>query len=67
MGNTERDRLFERADQLGWVASPPNKKGYIKLLCPKKCGKHKMWVHKTPSDPYYYNQRIKFLERQKCD
>lgn len=64
MGNTERERLFQLAADLGWVPRDPNKKGYVKLVCP--CGKHLTWVHKTPSNPYYYDEKIKFITRKKC-
>lgn len=64
MADAERRRLFDRADELHWRVGEPNKKGYVKLLCP--CGNHKRWVHKTPSDPYYYLQALKWLERQPC-
>jgi len=64
MGNTERERLFAVLEELGWTIAGTNKKGYVKALC--GCGKHKMWVHKTPSNPYYYDQQMKWVKRQGC-
>jgi hypothetical protein len=60
-GGVEREDVFQLADELHWRNEGPNKKGYVKLLCP--CGKHKTWVHKTPSNPDYYRQRMNFLRR----
>ena len=60
--NADRDRLFEEAKRLGWTRV--DGKGYTKLLCP--CGEHKTWVHKTPSNPNYYRERLKFIGRFGC-
>lgn len=65
MADAERERLFEAAAELGWSdrGKGPGRNGYIKLYCP--CGKHLTWIHKTPSNPHYYRQRISFM-RARC-
>lgn len=64
MANSEREKLFALADALGWRQKPPSKKGYVKLECP--CGKHYTWVHKTPSNPYHYAERGRFIRSRDC-
>jgi hypothetical protein len=63
-GGVEREDVFQAVEELRWTQKKPNKKGYIKLLCP--CGKHKTWLHKTPSNPNYYRERVNFLRRCEC-
>lgn len=63
-GEVEREDVFRVADELSWRVIGPNKRGYFKALCP--CGKHKTWVHKTPSNPNYYRQKVNFIRRQDC-
>jgi hypothetical protein len=52
------------AAELNWREVEPSGKGYLKLLCP--CGKHKTWLHWTPSDVNYYKNKIAYLRRQSC-
>jgi hypothetical protein len=67
MAGTEHSRgeLFRIATELGWRSGGTSGKGYEKLLCP--CGAHKVWIHKTPSDPNYYRHTIKWIRRQVCE
>lgn len=51
------------AAELGWTDAGDNKKGYTKLKCP--CGDHITWLHKTPSNPNYWNEKIQYL-RTRC-
>ena len=61
-GGVERGDAFAAADRLGWAIDPkPNKKGYLKMRC--SCGRHITWLHKTPSNPHYYQQRVAHMER----
>jgi len=53
--------VLKFAEALGWRVVEPNGKGYTKLLCP--CGKHKKWLHKTPSNPNYFNETVRWIER----
>ncbi len=64
-GDNQREDVFRVVDELHWIAADkPGKNGYLKLKCP--CGKHMKWLHKTPSNPNYYRDTIKWLRRQ-CD
>lgn len=51
--HTRKDAL-EAAQELHWVVAGGGGKGYTKLLCP--CGKHKKWLHKTPSNPNHFKE-----------
>jgi hypothetical protein len=64
MSENSREDARRVAKELGWSEVVPNGKGYLKLLCP--CGKHKVWLHKTPSGVNYFKNVIKFLRRQPC-
>ena len=51
------------AEAHGWTVTPGPK--YWKLFC--TCpGKHKKWVHLTPSNPNYVNNLASWLKRQSC-
>src|SRR5680860_268963 len=58
------DSEVEQAEACGWVTRPPNRKGYIPLRC--GCGKHMLWLHKTPSDPNYFSNKIRYIQRVCC-
>lgn len=61
-GGNEREDVYEAAKAYGWsIDTKPNKSGYLKMKC--GCGKHMSWLHKTPSDPGYYRNRVKFMRR----
>lgn len=65
MGNEQRqqlDELLADAEARGWRVE--RGKGYPKMFCP--CGNHKATVHLTPSDPYYFRNKRKHLERYTC-
>lgn len=63
-GGVEREDVYRAAAELGWtIDDKPNKNGYFKMRCP--CGKHVTWLHKTPSNPNYYRERIGVLRRCK--
>ena len=65
-GGVEREDVFAVAFELGWtVRKRRSGKGYEMLVCP--CGQHKTWVHKTPSNPNYYRERVNFIRRQDCN
>lgn len=64
MSKGDQAEAVDGARARGWTPIfPPNKKGYIKLLCP--CGSHMTWLHKTPSNPNYFREAIQHLAR-KC-
>lgn len=60
MGSSDRPWAIEQAEALGWTFVP-NRKGYDKLLCP--CGQHQTWLHRTPSNPNYFREKIAHLAR----
>ena len=64
MGNTERENFFAYAAEMKWEECAVSGKGYIKMACP--CGQHLMWIHKTPSNPYHYQQRAQLIKRLNC-
>jgi hypothetical protein len=66
MGNEQHQQLealLADAEARGWRVD--RDKGYPKILCP--CPeKHMATVHLTPSNPYYFRNRRKYLERYTC-
>jgi hypothetical protein len=60
VGGSDRAWCIEQAGLLGWDFVP-SKKGYDKLRCP--CGVHQTWLHRTPSNPNYFRERIAYLRR----
>lgn len=63
--SAEREKALRAAATLGWTYVPPSKGSpYGKLKC--GCGKHITWLHKTPSNPNYYRERVQYMRRT-CD
>jgi hypothetical protein len=56
------EAVLEHFHQAGWRITDPPK--YYTVKCP--CGKHKRWIHRTPSDPNYPKNALAWLERQPC-
>ncbi|PBA27350.1 hypothetical protein CKJ55_07230 [Mycobacterium avium] len=54
--------LIETVLGHGWVEVTG--KRYYKFRCP--CGKHQKTIHKSPSDPNYVRNTLKWFERQEC-
>lgn len=59
-----REDALAVARGLGWEVVGVSGKGYTKLHCP--CGKHKRWLHKTPSNPNHFKEAISYMRRQVC-
>ena len=57
----ELEALLKEAEGKGWRV---DKTLYFRLRCP--CGKHQTWVHLTPSNPRYEQERRRFLEDTGC-
>lgn len=61
----ERRAALRELAEIGWGPpdDPPkqNKKGYIKVLC--GCGAHKFWLHKTPSNPNFFREKVAYARR----
>jgi len=55
-------RLINTVIDHGWV--DVTEKGYYKFRCP--CGQHLKTVHKSPSDPNYVRNTLKWFQRQTC-
>lgn len=64
MPDHTREDAIRVAGELGWTVVGRSGKGYLKLHCP--CGKHKKWLKKTPSDPNFFKNAIKYMRRQDC-
>ena len=61
--NKDIEIVLVDAEAHGWTVTPGPK--YWKLFC--TCpGKHKKWVHLTPSNPNYVNNLASWLRRQPC-
>lgn len=58
----ELEALLREAESKGW--SVDKGKGYFRLRCP--CGKHQTWVHLTPSNPHYEQEKRKKLQGTGC-
>lgn len=54
--------VLETFHQANWRIDDPPK--YYRVRCP--CGMHQRWIHRTPSDPSYCKNAIRWLERQPC-
>lgn len=54
----EGNALIDAAEALGWTLIRAPGRGYE---CP--CGSHMTWVHRTPSNPNYWKERLAFLGR----
>ena len=63
MDEKGRREVHDRAKELGWtIVLATKRRPYDKLLC--TCGgKHKKWLHKTPSNPNHYKEAIAFMQR----
>lgn len=55
----EREKLLKDLEDRGWQVTKG--KNYYTAWCP--CGKHRVTVHLTPSDPTYWFNRRKHTER----
>ena len=64
MAGNDRKSTLELAEELGWREAGQGKKGYTKLKCP--CGKHITWLHKTPSNPNYWKERVTSTAAAAC-
>ena len=64
MSENSREDALRIANELNWREGRLNDKGYLQLLCP--CGQHIKWLHKTPSNPNFFTEAIKYLRRQEC-
>jgi hypothetical protein len=58
----ELEALLQQAEAHRWRVD--HQKVYFRIRCP--CGKHKRWVHLSPSDPNYGKNLRMWLRRQPC-
>jgi hypothetical protein len=58
----ELEALLAEAESKGWRVD--RKALYFRLRCP--CGKHQTWVHLTPSNPRYEQEKRKKLQGTGC-
>ncbi len=55
------EALLKEAERKGWQVK---KTVYYRLRCP--CGKHQTWIHLTPSNPRYVQEKRQKLQRTGC-
>lgn len=58
----ELEALLAEAERRGWRVD--KKAAYYRLRCP--CGKHQTWVHLTPSNPRYEQEKRQKLQGTGC-
>ena len=58
------EALLREAERKGWRVDFNPRRGYWRLR--RGCGRHQTWVHKTPSNPRYANERCGWLARETC-
>jgi len=57
----ELEAILTEAESKGWRVE---KTTYFRLRCP--CGKHQTWVHLTPSNPKYAQEKLQKLQSTGC-
>lgn len=57
----ELEAILAEAESKGWRVE---KTKYFRLRCP--CGKHQTWVHLTPSNPNYAQEKRQKLQSTGC-
>jgi hypothetical protein len=45
----------------GWTVHHENAKGYLQMRC--GCGRHLVWLHKTPSNPNHFREKVAYMIR----
>lgn len=60
-GESERDAAVEQATAHGWTVARETKRGYLILRC--SCGKHQETLHKTPSNPNHFRNKVARMAR----
>lgn len=58
----ELEALLAEAESKGWRVDKGSK--YFRLRCP--CKNHMTWVHLTPSNPRYAQERRQYLQGTGC-
>jgi hypothetical protein len=58
----ELEALLAEAESKGWRVD--RGEGYFRLRC--GCGKHMTWVHLSPSNPKYEQEKRQKLHRTGC-
>ena len=58
----ELEALLAEAEGNGWRVD--KKTAYYRMRCP--CGKHMTWVHLTPSNPRYEQEKRQKLQGTGC-
>ncbi|MPY82417.1 MAG: hypothetical protein GEV00_03670 [Actinophytocola sp.] len=56
------EAVLEHFHRAGWRIEAG--KRYYKVKCP--CGRHRRYIHLTPSDPHYGRNALSWLRRQQC-
>lgn len=58
------EQMLSDAEDHHWTVDYNKKTNYWRALC--DCGKHKKWIHKSPSGGHYALNLRKWFERQPC-
>jgi hypothetical protein len=59
---SERDAAVEEVAPHGWKVARETKRGYLIMRC--SCGKHQETLHKTPSDPNHFRNKVAHMVRE---
>jgi hypothetical protein len=53
---SERDAAVEEVAPHGWKVARETKRGYLIMRC--SCGNHQETLHKTPSNPSHFRNKV---------
>ena len=59
-GKARRDAVAV-AEAIGWTVARETKRGYLIMRC--SCGRHQETLHKTPSNPAHYAQKVQRMTK----
>jgi hypothetical protein len=57
----ERRWAIDQVAEHGWTVHHENAKGYLQMRC--GCGRHLVWLHKTPSNPNHFREKVAYMIR----
>jgi hypothetical protein len=57
----EREAAVEEVAEHGWRVAKESASGYYAMYC--YCGQHHTNLHKTPSNPDHFKERVRYMIR----